>query len=150
LLLFRYLGPLSDRLQPRTDICNFPAPKAALTTANRACSERSKLSAAMLSSRIRLVRISVSAQLGIQDMINLSWKLEAAALDALREGYGVIVAVDACGRMSDRTESAALMQIRDNGGTVSSVVSIATAFSPDFTKPQGQQMFQIVQTLRLA
>jgi hypothetical protein len=75
LLLFRYLGPLSDRLQPRTDICNFPAPKAALTTANRACSERSKLSAAMLSSRIRLVRISVSAQLGIQDMINLSWKL---------------------------------------------------------------------------
>ncbi|MCU1314127.1 MAG: hypothetical protein JWM54_1884 [Acidobacteriaceae bacterium] len=73
-----------------------------------------------------------------------------AALDALREGYGVIVAVDACGGMSDRTELAALAQIRDNGGTVSSVVSIATALSPDFTKPQGQQMFQIVQTLRLA
>jgi Isochorismatase family len=73
-----------------------------------------------------------------------------AALDALREGYGVIVAVDACGGMSDRTESAALAQIRDNGGTVSSVVSIATAIGPDFTKPQGQQMFQIVQTLRLA
>jgi nicotinamidase-related amidase len=73
-----------------------------------------------------------------------------AALDALREGYGVIVAVDACGGMSDRTESAALAQIRDSGGTVSSVVSIATALSPDFTKPQGQQMFQIVQTLRLA
>jgi hypothetical protein len=32
----------------------------------------------------------------------------------------------------------------------SSVVSIATALSPDFNKPQGQQMFQIVQTLRLA
>jgi hypothetical protein len=73
-----------------------------------------------------------------------------AALDALREGYGVIVAVDACGGMSDRTESAALAHIRDNGGVVSSVVSIATALSPDFTKPQGQQMFQIVQTLRLA
>jgi Isochorismatase family len=73
-----------------------------------------------------------------------------AALDALREGYGVIVAVDACGGMSDRTESAALAQIRDNGGVVSSVVSIATALSPDFTKPQGQHMFQIVQTLRLA
>jgi hypothetical protein len=72
-----------------------------------------------------------------------------AALDALREGYGVIVAVDACGGMSDRTESAALAHIRDNGGVVSSVVSIATALSPDFTKPQGQQMFQIVQTLRL-
>jgi len=73
-----------------------------------------------------------------------------AALDALREGYGVIVAVDTCGGMSERTESAALAQIRDNGGIVSSVVSIATALSPDFTKPQGQQMFQIVQTLRLA
>jgi isochorismate hydrolase len=73
-----------------------------------------------------------------------------AALDALREGYGVIVATDACGGMSDRTELAALAQIRDNGGTVSSVVSIATALSPDFTKPQGQQMFQIVQALRLA
>ena len=30
-----------------------------------------------------------------------------AALEALREGYGVIVAVDAWGAMSDRTESAA-------------------------------------------
>jgi nicotinamidase-related amidase len=73
-----------------------------------------------------------------------------AALDALREGYGLIVAVDACGGMSERTESVALAQIRDNGGIVSSVVSIATALSPDFTKPQGQQMFQIVQMLRLA
>jgi hypothetical protein len=73
-----------------------------------------------------------------------------AALDALRKGYGVIVAVDACGGMSERTESAALAQIRDNGGIVSPVVSIATALSPDFAKPQGQQMFQIVQTLRLA
>jgi hypothetical protein len=62
----------------------------------------------------------------------------------------VIVAVDACGGMSERTESAALAQIRDSGGIVSSVASITTALSPDFTKPQGQQMFQIVQTLRLA
>ena len=73
-----------------------------------------------------------------------------AALDALREGYGVLVVVDACGGMSDRTETAALAQVRDSGGIITSVVSIATALSPDFTKPQGQQMFQIVQTLRLA
>jgi hypothetical protein len=52
--------------------------------------------------------------------------------------------------MSDRTESTALVQIRDNGGIVSSVASIATALSADLTKPQGQQMFQIVQTLSLA
>ena len=73
-----------------------------------------------------------------------------SALDARRKGYGVIVVVDACGGMSERTESAALTQIRDSGCIVTSVVSLATALSPDFTKPEGQQMFQIVQTLRLA
>jgi hypothetical protein len=73
-----------------------------------------------------------------------------AALHALDEGYGVIVVADACGGMSERTESAALTQIRDSGGIISSVVSVATALSPDFTQPQGQKMFEIVQTLRLA
>jgi Isochorismatase family len=73
-----------------------------------------------------------------------------AALNALEEGYGVIIAVDACGGMSGRTESAVLAQITHSGGIVSSVVSIATALSLDFTTPQGQQMFQLVQTLRLA
>jgi Isochorismatase family len=73
-----------------------------------------------------------------------------AALDALGRGYGVVVAVDACGGMSERTENAALAQIRDSGGIVSSVVSVATALSPDFTTPQGKQLFEIVQTLRLA
>jgi isochorismate hydrolase len=73
-----------------------------------------------------------------------------AALQAIQEGYGVIVAIDACGGSSERTESAMFAQIRHAGGIVSSVLSIATALGPDFTKPQGQQMFQIVQTLRLA
>jgi hypothetical protein len=73
-----------------------------------------------------------------------------AALDALGRGYAVIVAVDACGGMSDKTENAALAQIRDSGGIVASVVSVATALSPDFTTAQGKQMFEIVQTLRLA
>ena len=73
-----------------------------------------------------------------------------AAVQALQEGYGVIVAVDACGGSSERTESAAFEQIREAGGVVSSVVSIATAWSPDFATTQGKQMFEIVQTLRLA
>jgi len=73
-----------------------------------------------------------------------------AAASAIQNGYGFIVAVDACGGMSERTESAALQQIRDLGGIVSSVVSIATALAPDFTTTQGQKMFEIVQTLRLA
>ncbi len=72
------------------------------------------------------------------------------ALQALKAGYAVVLLADACGGMSERTESAALEQIRDAGGLVSSVVSVATALSPDFTTAQGKQMFQIVQTLRLA
>jgi hypothetical protein len=52
--------------------------------------------------------------------------------------------------MSERTGNAALVQIRDSGGIVTSVVSVATALSPDFTTSQGKQMFEIVQTLRLA
>ena len=68
---------------------------------------------------------------------------------ALHEGFGVLIAVDACGGMSERTETAALNQIRDTGGIITSVVSLATALSLDFTTPTGQQMFQIVQTLRL-
>lgn len=73
-----------------------------------------------------------------------------AALQALREGYNVIVAVDACGGMSQQTESAAIEHIRASGGLITSVVSIGTALSPDFTTHEGQEMFQIVQALRLA
>jgi hypothetical protein len=64
--------------------------------------------------------------------------------------WGVIVAVDACGGMSERTETAALNQIWHSGGVVASVVSVATAVSPDLTTKQGKQMFEIVQTFRLA
>jgi hypothetical protein len=73
-----------------------------------------------------------------------------AALDAVREGYKVLVAIDACGGMSERTEAAAIEQIRAAGALVTSVVSIATALSPNFTTEKGKQMFQIVQQLRLA
>ena len=73
-----------------------------------------------------------------------------AALDAVREGYKVLVAIDACGGMSARTETAAIEQARTAGALVTSVVSIATALSPDFTTEKGKQMFQIVQQLRLA
>ena len=73
-----------------------------------------------------------------------------AALHALDAGYGVIVITDACGGQSQRTEDAALQHIHDAGGILSSVVSVATALSPDFSTERGQQMFSIVQKLRLA
>ncbi len=72
-----------------------------------------------------------------------------AALHALAEGYRVLVMVDACGGMSDATEGAAMAHMRAAGALPSSVVSVGTALSPNFTTPQGQEMFKIVQKLRL-
>ena len=73
-----------------------------------------------------------------------------AALQAIDDGYGVIVITDACGGQSERTEQAALQHIHDAGGILSSVVSVATALSPDFSSEQGGMMFGMVQKLRLA
>jgi nicotinamidase-related amidase len=73
-----------------------------------------------------------------------------AVVGALEAGYRAIVAVDACGGMSERTESAALRQIEAFGGEVSSTVTIATSLKPDFTTDLGQKMFGTIQQLRLA
>ncbi|HEY0791951.1 MAG TPA: isochorismatase family protein [Chthoniobacterales bacterium] len=69
-----------------------------------------------------------------------------AAIDA---GCRALVAVDACGGLSERTEGAALRQIEAYGGEVTSTVTIATALEPDFTTDRGKQMFAILQQIRL-
>ena len=71
-----------------------------------------------------------------------------AVLDARAQGYGVLVPVDVCGGMSERTEQAALRQIIAVGATTTSVVSIATKLAPDFTTDPGKKLFNIVQRLR--
>ncbi len=73
-----------------------------------------------------------------------------AALDALGAGYQVLVPVDACGGMTERTEQAALRQMEAAGAVITSVVSIATRLAPDFSTEQGKQVFEVVQRLRLA
>ena len=73
-----------------------------------------------------------------------------AVLDARAEGYEVLVPVDVCGGMSDRTEQAALGQILAAGAITTSVVSIATKLVPDFATDLGKELFNIVQRLRLA
>jgi nicotinamidase-related amidase len=73
-----------------------------------------------------------------------------ATLDARAEGYEVLVPVDACGGMSERTERAVLRQIEAAGAITTSVVSIATKLLPDFTTDLGKELFKIVQKLRLA
>jgi Isochorismatase family len=73
-----------------------------------------------------------------------------AVVGAIEAGYRAIVPVDACGGMSERTESAALRQIEAFGGEVTSTVNIATSLEPDFTTDLGQKMFGTLQQLRLA
>ena len=72
-----------------------------------------------------------------------------AVLDARAQGYDVLVPVDVCGGMSERTEQAALRQIVASGAITTSVVSIATKLAPDFTTDLGKDLFNIVQRLRL-
>jgi nicotinamidase-related amidase len=73
-----------------------------------------------------------------------------AALHAASAGYQVLVPIDACGGMSERTEMAALRHIEASGAILTSVVSLSTALAPDFTTDLGKQMFALVQQLRLA
>jgi nicotinamidase-related amidase len=72
-----------------------------------------------------------------------------AVLDARAQAYEVLVPVDVCGGMSERTEQAALRQIIAAGAITTSVVSIATKLAPDFTTDLGKDLFNIVQRLRL-
>jgi hypothetical protein len=73
-----------------------------------------------------------------------------AVLDARAQDYDVVVPVDVCGGMSERTEQAALRQIIAEGAVTSSVVSIATKLAPDFTTNRGKDLFNVVQRLRLS
>ena len=73
-----------------------------------------------------------------------------AVLDALKQGYQVLVPVDVCGGMSEATEAAAFRQMEAAGAITTSVVSLATKIAPDPKTDQGKQMFAIVQQLRLS
>ena len=73
-----------------------------------------------------------------------------AVLDARAGGYEVLVPVDVCGGMSERTEQAALRQMIAAGAITTSVVSIATKLVPDFRTDLGKELFNIIQKLRLA
>ena len=72
-----------------------------------------------------------------------------AVLDARAQGYDVLVPVDVCGGLSERTEQSALRHIIAAGAITTSVVSIATKLAPDFTTDLGKDLFNIVERLRL-
>lgn len=70
--------------------------------------------------------------------------VQETALDALGAGYDVLVAVDACGGMSDRTEDAAWRRIAGAGGSLTSVASFGGELAGDLTSDIGKQAFGLV------
>ena len=95
---------------------------------------------------------SVVARSGRKVLIIGGFATEAVVLhavfDARAQDYGVLVPVDVCGGLSERTEQAALRQIVAVGAITTSVVSIATKLAPDFTTDLGKKLFNIIQRLR--
>lgn len=64
--------------------------------------------------------------------------VQRTALDALAAGYGVQLAVDACGGIDPRTEEAAFRRILAAGGVTTSVVTLAAELAGDFGSDIGQ------------
>jgi nicotinamidase-related amidase len=69
----------------------------------------------------------------------------STALDARAAGYEVVIPIDACGGMSQRTEQAVVRQMEAGGAVITSVTSIGAKMSPDFSTEIGKRMFEIVQ-----
>jgi hypothetical protein len=94
------------------------------------------------------------ARSGRKVLIVAGFMMEAVVLntvlDGLALGYEVLVAVDACGSPYARTEQAVLRQMESAGAITTSVVSIGTKLSPDFSTDLGKQMFEIVQGIKAA
>jgi nicotinamidase-related amidase len=63
--------------------------------------------------------------------------VQRTALDALAADYDVLVAVDACGGISDRTEQAAWQRIGAAGGQLTSVTTFAGELAGDFSTEMG-------------
>jgi nicotinamidase-related amidase len=63
--------------------------------------------------------------------------VQRTALAALAAGYGVMLAVDACGGIDARTEDAAWRRIGAAGGVTTSVTTLAAELAGDFTREPG-------------
>jgi nicotinamidase-related amidase len=68
------------------------------------------------------------------------------ALSAARQGFRAIVAVDACGGLNERTESAALMHLAGAGIELSAVATIAAQLAGDFNSELGRAAMLALQS----
>jgi nicotinamidase-related amidase len=117
-------GPfLSDVLAPLGDV------RQRARTQTSAFSDRELVTALRGSGCNRLVLAGVASEVVVQ----------RTALDALAEGYTVLLAVDACGGVDARTEQAAWQRVAAAGAMLTSVVTLAAELAGDFTTPRGRQ-----------
>lgn len=70
--------------------------------------------------------------------------VQMPALTAAAEGYNVLVVVDACGGISERTESAALQRMTAAGVKITSIAALIGELAGDFTQPEGQQAIGVL------
>ena len=66
------------------------------------------------------------------------------ALDAREAGYAVQIAIDACGGFSDRTEAAAWSRATTSGAVMTSVVTLASELTGDFTTETGAKTLALL------
>lgn len=111
---------------------NNPPPR--LRTQTTAFADTGLIDALRSSGRQVLVLAGVASEIVVQ----------RTALDAIAAGYGVQVAVDACGGVDARTEDAAWRRITAAGGVTTSVTTFAAELAGDFTTDIGGATLGIV------
>ena len=70
--------------------------------------------------------------------------IQYLALDGIANAYRVVVALEASGARSARTEAAALRRIERAGATVTSVADILQSAEPDMASRRGGETFAVV------
>jgi nicotinamidase-related amidase len=76
--------------------------------------------------------------------------VQLPALTAADLGFRVLVVIDACGGMSERTEQAALQRISKSGGAMVSVMTLAGELCGDFRAPEAQPAIDILYEMATA
>jgi nicotinamidase-related amidase len=119
---------LSDVLAPLPGLS--PRPRTQTT----AFADAGLVEALTASGRSILVLSGVASEIVVQ----------RTALDALAAGFGVQVAVDACGGIDARSEEAAWRRIVQAGGVTTSAVTFGAELAGDFTSELGGRTLGIV------
>lgn len=119
---------MADVLAPLPDLT--PRPR----TQTSAFADRELVAALRASGRSILILSGVASEIVVQ----------RTALDALEAGFGVHIAVDACGGIDARTEEAAWRRVVQAGGVTTSATTFGAELTGDFDTELGGQTLGIV------